>query len=731
MNIRATTLFVLILLALCLVQLGAQTAAASPDAPLSVYLTEQVNATIIADTYTTSLTSWNITGNLTIANLASEPVYDLYVAVYQNSTLIPSGSTAYPWSTVEKPSYISQVYVYIQGVNDTGLPSYVLDKVPAQTGYTYIIFHIPVLQPGDRVVLEYVLTDLQGLRFPLEMNETVKPDKILDLVENDIYVNISVKNNLDSDLNVKFRKVLPPDGGTSDGWNNTADNPVFTDAGTASTGTAAIDPGDSKLWYWTGDGTWPGTWITLAAGGTASVTNLKVTGTANVSEVGGVTTRIGMGVLEAYINASQPLTGTVLGRVQAVAQSSISAEKTQEPAAASTEWNETLEFCDKSSVFGMELYNTTLWATETANPSSTPISGSVNTQYSAPTPLATLLPGQCYTYGPFEFTATVVPWVWASAAGGIVKSETNGWWLYNATVSATNSSGDSQLQLFESVWVIKGYLIKVVKEVRNATDGVNVTITLYNIGGATSPYVSMYDLVPEGFDIAAVEASMGFNPYDALAIDNGAPGATPPDFTQKTTNPLAGYQAGYVWEINPVPAPEKGFNVWLNASTPITVEVKLSDGSTRTWTVQGVDGSSVIINGTTYNEGDTFTVGAGTPYETNFTVAWIENNIDASHNGHVLVSAKTYYPDANKYIYNPVAVHYHAPGTGNYNASKVFIIGVDPRHTLDAVAVFQPNTSVSAFVATYEPLLAIVALGILAAGFLAPTGRGEGEDNEW
>ncbi len=730
MSIRAATLITLTILAACLALIAAHTAQAAPDAPLSVYLTERVNATIIADTYSTYLSAWNITGNLTVANLAGEPVYDVYVAVYQNSTLIPAGSSAYPWATVEKPSYLSRVYAYIQGVNDTGLPGYVLDKVPAQTGYTYIIFHIPVLQPGDRVVLKYVLTDLKGLRFPLKIGETVKPDKILDLVQTDIYVNITVRNTLGTSIYVKFRKTLPPDNGASDGWNNTAGNPVFTAAGTASTGVAAVAAGNPKLWYWTGNGAWPGTWIPLAAGSTASVTNLEVTGTANVSEVGGVTTRIGMGVLEAFINVSRPLTGTELGRVQAVAQSSIAAEKTQEPTAPSTEWNETLVFCDRSGVFSVELYNTTLWATEAANPSSTPITGSVNTQYSAPTPLATLLPGQCYTYGPFEFTATVVPWVWASAAAGIVKSETGGWWLYNLTLSG-DSSGKSQLQLLESVWAVKGYLIKVVKEVRNATDGVNVTITLYNIGGSTSPYVSMYDLVPQGFQLTAVEASMGFNPYAALTVDNGAPGATPPDFSQKVTNPLEGYQAGYVWDIYPVPAPEMGFNVWLNASTAKTVQVRLSDGSTRTWTVQGVDGGSVLINGTTYNEGDTFTVGVGTPYETNFTVAWVEDSIDASHNGHVLVSAKTYYPAAGRYVYNPVAVHYHAPGTGNYNASKVFIVGVDPRHTLDAVTVFQPNTSIAAYVSTSEPLLALAALGLLAAGFLAPQRRAEEKEDEW
>lgn len=710
--------------------LASHPAAASPDAPLSVYLTEGINATIIADTFATSLSSWNVTGNLTVANLAGEVVFDIYVAVYQNSTLLPTGSSTYQWSTVELPSYLSRVYAYVQGVNDTGLPQYVLDKVPPQAGYTYIVFHITSLQPGDRVVLKYVITDLKGLRFPLEFSEKVSPDKILDGVETTMEVNISVKNVYSGDLQVRFRKTLPADNG-KEGWMNVTGNPVFNSSGTASIGSTSLDAANKTL-YWTGDGSWPGTWITLASGSTASLQGVQVNGTPDVSEVGGVTTKIGLGVLEVFLQASTPITGTTLGRVQAVAESSVNVEKSQEPTAPATEWNETLTFCDKSSTFKVELYNVTLWATGSANPSATPITGSVHSQYSAPTPIAVLLPGACYTYGPFEFTATVVPWVWGSAAPGIARDEAAGWWLYNATVSSVDSSGRSRLQLVETVWAVKGYLLKVVKEVRNSTSGVQVTVTLYNIGGSESPYVSMYDLIPTGFDATAAEASMSFTPYGALAVDNGAAGPTPPDFSEKVTNPLSGYQAGYVWDVYPVPGPEMGFNAWVNASAPVTVQVRLRDGSTRIWTVQGVDASTVLINGTSYAEGSSFTVASGTPAETNFTVAWVEDTIDAAHNGHVLVSAKTYYPDAGVYTYNPVAVHYAAPGTGNYNASKVFIVGVDPRHVLSAPAVFEPNTSVQARLWSDEPLLALIAAASLAFAALVPVGRRDDKDTgDW
>ena len=700
---------------------GSTAARASPDAPLSIYYTEYVNATLTADTHYVHIVSWNIAGNLTVANLAPEPVYDIYVAVYQNSTLLGS-STYFPWRVAEKPAYLASIYCYVQGVNDTSLPSYVLDKVPSEAGYTYIVFHIVVLQPGDRVVLNYTITDLQGLRFPIKISESVLPDKILDGVPTVMNVNITVANSLDQDLNVKLRKILPADGTPDDGWSNAVtNNPEFIAAGTASTGVAAI--GTAKTWWWTGDGAWPGTWVTLTVGASASITGIQINGTADAAEVGGATTLITLGTLEVYINASQPITGSHLGSVQAIGQASIEAKKSQEAAAPGYAWNETLTFCDTSGTFSYEVYNRTLWATADANPSGTPITGSRQSEYSAPTPLATLAPGTCMAWGPFEFNSTVVPWVWGYAAAGIVKDEVNGWWLYNATESFPTASG-SGLLLSEQVWLVKGYLLKVEKEVYNSTpNSLSITVTIWNIGDVDSPYASAYDLVPSGF--TADETTMHVYPYSQLAVDNGAAGPTAPDFTQKVTNPMDGYSYGYVWEFYPIPAPARGFKALLRGGETATVTVTLSDGSTRQWSVQGVDGTSVLINGTTYNEGDSLTVAAGTPAETNFTITWIEDTIDAQHKGHIVVSAKSYNADTARYVYNPVVVHYVSSGTGNYNASKVFIVGVDPRHVLYAISVFQPNTTITAYLSNNEVLLALPTLLLGVAAALSRRGSDE------
>ncbi|MGC9104808.1 MAG: hypothetical protein ACP5JF_08510, partial [Candidatus Methanodesulfokora sp.] len=123
------------------------------------------------------------------------------------------------------------------------------------------------------------------------------------------------------------------------------------------------------------------------------------------------------------------------------------------------------------------------------------------------------------------------------------------------------------------------------------------------------------------------------------------------------------------------------------------------------WTVYPVDASTINVNGTyQYTEGDTFTAGG-----TTFKVVWVDDNLKAG-GGYVVVSAKDNYQNLKMDVFNPVFVKYAVCGEGNYNATNLFIVGVDPRNTLDALAISAPETKVSYGTSNFELIFVIAAI---------------------
>ncbi len=138
----------------------------------------------------------------------------------------------------------------------------------------------------------------------------------------------------------------------------------------------------------------------------------------------------------------------------------------------------------------------------------------------------------------------------------------------------------------------------------------------------------------------------------------------------------------------------------------------LADGSTRQWTVYPVDGDTINVNGTNYNEGDAISAGG-----TDFLVSWVQDTLGTGA-GKVVVSAEGTYENLNMDVFNPVVVHYCVIGEGNYNLTDIFVVGVDPRNTLDATAVFMPSAGVELGAATFEQWLVIAAAAMVIAGVL-------------
>ena len=657
--------------------------------PLPVIVTEYVNATILTEGFGYLCGPWNVSGRIVVLNNdTGEAVSDIWIPIVKPQGL----SITVLWA----PSYAN--------VNSGSPPDYVSDDNPSANEF----WHITRLESGDNVTLGYTYT---GSGCPgILVEERYDPAKIVNGVSSTVTVKLNLTNNFGFNVQVKVRKVLPADSG-NEGWANVANNPVFS--GTPSTNLGGISySANLKELYWTNDGSWPDGWFTLAAGGSGNST-FQITGTPDLSEVGGYTQKITLGTVYIYLRADRTFTGLGIGKVFAVASANVEVRKEQDLNNPST-WKETLVFYDTSAVFKYDLFNTTLWATVGNTPDSTLISGSRNSQQIFN--ITQLEPGESYTYGPFSFTYNGVPKVWGLAKFRITNDDTRGWWSYYNFTSVWPPE-NVRYQVHEEIWAIRGYLVKARKEViAESTAGCYlIGISLQNIGEWETPYVEFYDVVPLGFnpDPSGTEGDMIFRPLEMLALD--ADPNSPPDYSL-ITNP-SGYNRGYVWKAYPIPAPQQGFVQYfegVGSGYAKTVTFTLVDGSTMQLQVYvTTDGERLYIEGIgEVEELEEFTLGSGSS-ATTFNITHMDDSLRQLGGGWVVVSAKGSYANLNMDVYNPIFARYRVCGTGVYNATNLFIVGVDPRNTLDAIAVRFPNAELSFKASTLEPLMAAVSLILL------------------
>jgi hypothetical protein len=663
--------------------------------PMPIIVKEYINATIVTDGSGYYCGPWNVTGYIIVLNNnTGETISDIWVPIDTRAaglTLSESNVTAPSYAVVK---FNSSSYKP---------PQYVLGQNPDMNTF----MHITQLRSGDSVTVKYVKKDYTGCP-PLLLNESMNPSKIVNGVNTTVNVTLTVTNNIGSDVYVKVRKILPQDSQSGDGWKDTTGNPKFTySPGTTSPGKAGYST-DKKEFYWTGDGSWPDGWFTLPKDQTGK-TSFNISGIPDLSEVGGNTKKIPLGTVYLYFYMPHTYTGLKIGKVFAVGNADVEVKKRQHT--TPTIWNETLVFYDTSGVFKYDLFNTTLWATEGDTPDSTLISGSKHSDQTFN--IAQLSPGGTYTWpsnGSFSFTYSGVPKIWGLAKFRISNDQNNGWWNYTNATTITDSSGLSYFRVIEEIWAVNGYLVKARKEIRaNATGCYLIGISLSNIGGWMSPYVEMYDVVPSGFNPSptSTEGNMVFKPLEMLAYDAN-PSSSPPDYSLITSP--AGYTKGYVWKSYPLPAPQLGFAEYFKgtgSNNAKTVTVTLADGTTRQWTVYPVDANTIKVNDTlTYAEGGEFPAGG-----TKFKVVWVDDNL-TSGGGYVVVSAKGYYENLKMNVYNPVFVRYFVCGELGvpYNATNLFIVGVDPRNTLDALAVSAPEARMSYGASNFEIVFVIVAI---------------------
>jgi hypothetical protein len=658
--------------------------------PMPIIVKEYINATIVTDGSGYYCGPWNVTGYIIVMNNnTGETISDIWVPIAANFTLSESNVTA--------PSYA------VVRFNSSSYrpPDYVLNQNPDMNTF----MHITQLRSRDNVTVKYVKYYTTGCP-PLLLNESMNPSKIVNGVNTTVNVTLTVTNNIGSDVYVKVVKILPRDNAPNDGWQDTVGNPKFThDPGATSPGAVGFSP-DRKRLYWTGDGSWPDDWFLLHNGETGK-TSFNISGIPDLTEVGGNTQKISLGKVHLYFHMAHTYTGLKIGKVFAVGNADVEVKKRQHT--TPNIWNETLVFYDTSGVFKYDLFNATLWATEGDTPDSTLISGSKHSDQTFN--ITQLLPGDSYTWpfnGSFSFTYSGVPKIWGLVKFRISNDQSKGWWNYTNATYSTDSSGNSTYQVIEEIWAVRGYLVKARKEIRaNATAGCYlIGISLSNIGEWMSPYVEMYDVVPSGFNPSPIstEGNMVFKPLEMLAYDAN-PAASPPDFSLKHTSTE---YTGYVWKSYPLPAPQLGFAEYFKGtgwSNNKNITVTLASGATKVLTVYPVDTDTINVNGTNYDENSNITIDT-----TTFKVTFVDDNLSATSGGYVVVSAYGYYENLKMKVFNPVFVKYAVCGTGNYNATNLFIVGVDPRNTLDALAVSAPEARMSYGTSNFEIVFVIAAI---------------------
>ena len=150
-------------------------------------------------------------------------------------------------------------------------------------------------------------------------------------------------------------------------------------------------------------------------------------------------------------------------------------------------------------------------------------------------------PSQTYTLGPVQFEYSGVPIVWANATFKMIKDVNHGYYTYHTTKNGS-------YVVYEWIFVIKGYYIKVTKHViPNGTNAYDVILVVENIGNEVSPDIGVYDLIPENFNVTEF---MIVNKSSMLKIDGNTTGSW--KYSERVQNPMTGYSWGYCWILHPL-----------------------------------------------------------------------------------------------------------------------------------------------------------------------------------
>ncbi len=495
-------------------------------APLQVDIMEHiaVNATVdgvVSPTYSTSYVGYiNITNND-----ASDTFSDVWVAINLSSSVI--NNTQLNALQLVANTTNSTVTWY----NDTSVvpAKYHLDT----TGATHVI-HIPNMPAGRYVTFKYLINTTSGL--PITVTEYYEPNKIIAnanqtwMANLTLYLNTSI---VSGNLNVNVTKVLSNNSSAFGSENWTV---LYLINDSQSQGGVYI----SNSPYTGANGSLHWENITLNASVNSSWITFNVTGNNNATNT--TLQRYGYAVIN-FVIENETLSRSKGIDVAVIGPANLSAVKGQNTSNASN-WNESAIFYNSAGTVTYNLTQLDVWAVHGEHPSQVSPNASViaGSQHST-TPNVYIAAGNSYMINN-TFSFEGVPVVWANASYKLINSETQGFWIYNKT------EGGNEYYVIEEIYIVNGYLIKITKHiVPQSNNTYDVYLVVENLGGLASPYVYVYDLIPNNFTI--VSNSMYLN--QSVMLAQHANNNNSLNYTGKNTQGLpAEYTEGYYWALYPI-----------------------------------------------------------------------------------------------------------------------------------------------------------------------------------
>ncbi|MEM2060402.1 MAG: hypothetical protein QW089_06715, partial [Archaeoglobaceae archaeon] len=262
-------------------------------------------------------------------------------------------------------------------------------------------------------------------------------------------------------------------------------------------------------------------------------------------------------------------------------------------------WRGNATITNKAQGLTYILTNVTMWATQTGsfnqfvsgqfkcNNSASVQTGNVICEYNATTQSG--LPRELNATSPsytvpgsddwMNFSYSQVPIIWANATFKLIKSESKGWFANNTTLHDYNTTYGSNFIVIEKIYIIGTYLVKVTKHVMfNKTDDEKNVFDIYlvveNIGGEESPYVYVYDLIPQNFEEYNWNDNWNDVGEDGNWVNKSSMLAG--NGSETLSNFLGTYTKGHYWRLMPIAPGANGdgsYEDWQEISDNKTVVI--------------------------------------------------------------------------------------------------------------------------------------------------------------
>ncbi len=558
-------------------------------APLEVSVEEKINTTVnmtdVTDGVAVFSYQTNVTGYVNITNTGSDYIYDAWIAV----------------DLVNNSTSLSLYYSNASSIVSVTCPP----SVPPQlvNGYNFnyssadCVIHIPLLKPGEVVSFFYDVDDASmgianGSIFSVEEKYNVTKIPANRDVTWHVWFNVSLnrswvsKTALDwSSLNLSLNvtKYLSNKSAYygSENWVKLYLDNVETDKGSVNLFDSEFDevnpPGTNDSFYVDN--------VILNTTNQYVNISFNVTGNSTISVERASYALEPFGFATFKFDLAGNVSGTKIVDVFAIGNASINVTKDGPKQNATGEWalwrgNATIT--NKASGLVYVVTNYTVWASNFTHPG-VPLTD----EYSGNQAIIRnpsnwqwprITPGGFNKTPDLSFNYSGVPVIWANFTFKLIKSTSQGWWANNTTMHDYNAEYGSDYIVIERIYVIGTYLVKVTKHVllsKTYDDG-NATYDIYlvveNIGGEKSPYVYVYDMIPEGFYEYNWDDSWNVTTNDGNWVNQ----SDMFDGNGTISNPISGYRVGYWWRLKPLEPGADGdgnYEEWDEISNNQTVVI--------------------------------------------------------------------------------------------------------------------------------------------------------------